>query len=359
MYDGGCFVRTKLNSTAGNWGHNIPNPKPTHFERPIRYVQQMPLWRRLLLMSILVGLPLGVATLEGVRTELITRASWRSAFFPTVILIYIMAVAPWIWRAEQAVVEDLRPLIPDEGDPNDALTYKRWWRSSQGDWVASGFGILCGGALFFSSPIPDLHLWSMRYWLVTVLVMYAALAWLIYAALGSARLTAILHRHVQHKDPFDLTPFEPVGRQGLILAIIFVGAITLSLFFIDTRTIFLEWQGILVYSILVLVTVSIFFTVMWPAHRVLQRVKQEKLANVQRMIGQAFGRLETPTADGADTQRMATEMQAWLMLEQRLKQTRTWPYDTEILRTLFLSVLTPLFVAIARVVGTYLTEGHF
>jgi hypothetical protein len=28
-------------------------------------------------------------------------------------------------------------------------------------------------------------------------------------------------------------------------------------------------------------------------------------------------------------------------------------------RTLFLSVLTPLFVAIARVVGTYVTEGHF
>lgn len=140
---------------------------------------------------------------------------------------------------------------------------------------------------------------------------------------------------------------------------IFVGAITLSLFFIYTRTMFLEWQGIVVYSILMLVTVSIFFTVMWPAHRVLQRVKQEKLANVQRMIGQTFGKLETPAADGADTQLMATEVQAWLMLEQRLKQTRTWPYDTEILRALFLSVLTPLFVATARVVGTYLTEGHF
>ena len=69
--------------------------------------------------------------------------------------------------------------------------------------------------------------------------------------------------------------------------------------------------------------------------------------------------LETLAAEGADTQQVATEVQAWLTLEQRLKQTLTWPYDTEILRTLFISVLTPLFVAIARVVGTYLTEGHF
>lgn len=307
-------------------------------------------------MLVLLGLPFGVATLEGVRTELLTRESWRVAYFPTVALIYTMAVAPWIWRAEMDVVEGLGPLIRNT---DAVLTHKRWWRSSLGDWGAFSAGLLAGGALFLSSPIPNLHSWTMRYWLATVLMMYGALAWLIYAAMGSARLTALLHRDVDHRDPFDLTPFEPVGRQGLILAMIFVGAITLSLFFIYTRTMFLEWQGIVVYSILMLVTVSIFFTVMWPAHRVLQRVKQEKLANVQRMIGQTFGKLETPAADGADTQRMATEVQAWLMLEQRLKQTRTWPYDTEILRALFLSVLTPLFVATARVVGTYLTEGHF
>ncbi len=56
---------------------------------------------------------------------------------------------------------------------------------------------------------------------------------------------------------------------------------------------------------------------------------------------------------------MATEVQAWLTLERRLSRPRTWPYDTEMLRTLFISVSTPLLVAIARTVGTYLTEGRF
>jgi hypothetical protein len=177
--------------------------------------------------------------------------------------------------------------------------------------------------------------------------------------MGSARLTALLYRDVLHEEPFDLTPFEPVGRQGLILALIFVGAITLSLLFIYTRTIFSEWPGIIVYSILVLATVLIFFIVMWPAHRILKRVKEQKLVSVQRSIGQTIVKLETLTAKGADIQPLATEVQLWLTLEQRLKKTRTWPYDTEMLRTLFISVLAPLFLALARFVVTYLTQGHF
>jgi hypothetical protein len=333
--------------------------EPTHFERLIRHVQQMPLWRKVLLTLVLLGLPFGLVYLEGVQTILFNRDTWRVAYFPTVVVIYIIAVAPWIWRAEKEVVEGLRPLVSIELNTYDVLAHESWWRSSLGDWSAFGAGLLVGVLLLISPLPPDLRYWAMRYWAATLLIMYGALVWLIYAAMGSARLTALLHRYVLHKDPFDLTPFEPVGRQGLILAMIFVGAITLSLLFIYTRTMFFEWPSIVIYSILVLVTVSIFFTVMWPAHRILLRVKEQKLAGVQRLIGQTFHKLETLAADGADTQPVATEVQAWLTLEQRLKQTRTWPHDTEMLRTLFLSVLTPLFVATARVVGTYLTEGHF
>lgn len=337
----------------------MPGAEPTHFERLIRRVQRIPLWRKALLALALLGLPVALAMFEGVETDPLNWATWRIALFPTVALFYIVAVAPWIWRAEQGVAEGLRPLLNGARDSYAVWVRRAWWRSSRGDWGAFGVGLLGAVLLLISSSTPETRYWAVRYWIVTVLIMYGALAWLIYAAMGSARLTALLHRDVLHQDPFDLTPFEPVGRQGLILALIFVGAITLSLLFIYTRTMFSEWQGIVIYSILVLATVSIFFTVMWPAHRVLRRVKEQKLADVQRWIGHTFQKLETLAAEGADTQPAATEVQAWLTLEQRLKQTRTWPYDTEMLRTLFLSVLTPLFVATARVVGIYLTEGHF
>lgn len=337
----------------------MPRLELTHFERLIRHVQQMPLRRKILFVLVLLGLPFGLATLEGVQTILLNRSTWRFAYFPTVTVIYILAVAPWIWRAEQEVVEGLRPLVSVERNTDAELAHRSWWRSSLGDWGAFGAGLLTGTLLHISSPPPELRYWGGRYWAATLLIMYGALVWLIYAAMGSARLTALRHRDVLHTDPFDVTPFEPVGRQGLILAMIFVGAITLSLLFIYTRSNFWEWQSIVIYSILVLVTILIFFTVMWPAHRLLLRVKQQKLTGVQRLIGQTFCRLEALAADGADTQPAATEVQAWLTLEHRLKQTRTWPYDTEVLRTLFVSVLAPLFVASARVVGTYLTEGHF
>jgi hypothetical protein len=333
--------------------------EPTHFERLIRHVQQMALWQKVWLALVLLGLPVGLAYLEGVRTLLLNWGTWRAAYFPTAAFLYIVAVAPWIWRAEKAVVEGLRPLLRVELDRQDAFTHKRWWRSSLGEWGAFGVGFLGGLLLVLSPPQPDLRYWAMRYWALTVFIMYGTLVWLIYAALGSARWTALLHRMVLHEDPFDLTPFEPVGRQGLILALLFVGAITLSLFFLYTPTLFFDWPSIVIYSILVLATVLIFFTVMWPAHRILLRVKEQKVAGVQRLIGQTFHKLETLAAEGADTQPVATELQAWLTLEQRLKQTRTWPHDTEMVRTLFLSVLTPLFVAIARVTGIYLTEGHF
>jgi hypothetical protein len=343
----------------GERGQEMSAPEPTHFERLLRRVQQMPLWRKVLLALVLAVLPYVLVYLEGMQTLLSEQDAWRTAFFPTVAILYIIAVAPWIWRAEKEVVEGLRPLVSVEPNSYDALAHKTWWRSSLGDWCAFGVGVLGAVLLFISQPLPDLRYWATRYWMVTSLTMYGALVWLIYAALGSARWTALLHRSVQHKDPFDLTPFEPVGRQGLILAMIFVGAITLSLLFVYSRTMFVEWQSIVVYSILVLMTLLIFFTVMWPAHRILLRVKQQKVAGVQRLIGQSFHKLEMLAADGADTQAAATEVQAWLNLEHRLKQTRTWPYDTEMLRTLSLSVLTPLFVAIARTVGLYLTEGHF
>jgi hypothetical protein len=342
-----------------DWGQNVTGPKPTHFERLIRHLQQMPLWQKVLLTLVLLGLPLLLAYLEGLLTSLPDEGTWRTVYFPTVTILYIIVVVPWVWRAEKEVVEGLRPLISKEPDTYDASAHKSWWRSSLGDWVAFGIGLLGGVLLFASSSHPDLYYWAVRYWAATLIIMYGALVWLSYAAMGSARWTALLHRYAQHKDPFNLTPFEPVGRQGLILAMIFVGVITLSLIFIYTRTMFLQWQGIIVYSILVLVTVSIFFTVMWPAHRILQRVKGQKIAGVQQLIGQSFSKLETLAKDGANTQPLTNEVQAWIMLEQRLKQTRTWPYDTEMLRTLFLSVLTPLFVTIVRAVGTYLTEGHF
>ena len=329
------------------------------FERLIRAVQLLPLWQKLFLTLILLALPLAPAELEGVRATLINWETWRTAYFPTVAVIYIIAVAPWIWRAEEAVSQGLQPLIKSEPKGEEGWAYKGAWRSARGEWGAFGVGFLAGVLLVISQPLPDLHLWAVRYWIATILIACGALAWLIYAAMGSARATAFLHHRIGHEDPFDITPFEPVGRQGLVLAAIFAGAIALSVLFIYGRTMFWAWQNIVIYSVLVLATALIFFSVMWPTHRVLRHAKRQELAGLQRLIGQTMRKLEARVADGADTQAIVSEVPILLALEQRLKQTRTWPYDTELLRALSITLLTPLVLAGIQAVVTFLTQGHF
>jgi hypothetical protein len=104
--------------------------EPTHFERLIRAVQSMPLWRKVLLTLLLLALPFGLTYLEGVRATLINRDTWRTAYFPTVAMLYMMAVAPWIWWAEKEVIKGCKPLIKIELKSYEALAYKGWWRSS-------------------------------------------------------------------------------------------------------------------------------------------------------------------------------------------------------------------------------------
>jgi hypothetical protein len=337
----------------------------TQFERLIGWLLALPLWLKVLLAIVFLGLPLVIAYLEGLPINPFDGEISRSVFFPSrevlfpaVAILYIIAVAPWIWRAEKEVAEGLRPLVHAEMNAYNALAHRAWWRSSRGDWIAFGAGILGELLLLTSDPIPDLPYWADIYLVVETLFMYGGLVWLIYAAMSSARLTALRHRYILHTDPFDLAAFEPVGRQALVLSLIFVGAITLSLLFVNTRDIFFSWESIVIYSILTFVTISIFFIAMWPTHRTLQRVKYQKLAEVQRAIGVAFQKLQATAAGSAGAHLAATELQAWITLERRLKQTRTWPYDTETLRILFLSVLTPLFLAISRAITTLISEGY-
>ena len=56
---------------------------------------------------------------------------------------------------------------------------------------------------------------------------------------------------------------------------------------------------------------------------------------------------------------MATEMNALAIGKQELKATRTWPYNTEMLRTIFISIITPLVVGLSWVVAAWLAGGGF
>ncbi|NIV35963.1 MAG: hypothetical protein GWN58_42885, partial [Anaerolineae bacterium] len=103
-------------------------------------------------------------------------------------------------------------------------------------------------------------------------------------ALVGTRLNAALHRQPLRVDIFDTKPFWPVGRQSLIIALVFVGGIVLGMLFSFVEDSMLDWRNWLLYSLLALVAVLIFFLNMRPTHRVLAAEKKKELGAVQERI---------------------------------------------------------------------------
>jgi hypothetical protein len=102
------------------------------------------------------------------------------------------------------------------------------------------------------------------------------------------------------------------------------------------------------------VALVVFFLNMRDTHRVLADTKERELILAQRRISRAHHALKRAAQAGEDTQAIAAELSAWIACEERLNQTRTWPYNTTIIRNLLISTLMPLGVAALRRLGTAL-----
>jgi hypothetical protein len=98
----------------------------------------------------------------------------------------------------------------------------------------------------------------------------------------------------------------------------------------------------------------VFFLNLRDTHRVLADAKQQELDFAQTRISQAYGALKREAQGGEAIQAIAVEIDAWISYKERLGKTRTWPYNTEIIRNLLISTLMPVGVAALRRLGAVL-----
>jgi hypothetical protein len=212
--------------------------------------------------------------------------------------------------------------------------------------LGAAFGLWVG-RLWFSGA--DLG-WLALYVPLSACLMFGLLAWTIYVLMASTRLTAALHRPPLSIDIFDTAPFEPIGRQSLISALVFVGGIVLGMVFGVGQGSIFAWQTWLMIFILALVPVLVFFLNMRPTHRVLAAEKRRELDAVGRNIRQGcrilMERIDASESAGA----LGAEINALVAYEERLEAARTWPYDTAMARTLVFSVVIPGAASLARAV---------
>ena len=267
---------------------------------------------------------------------------WRTGLEPAVI-VYILGVHPLLHRRWTLAIESLRSLV----DRPELVAEVRWV-DRRGEWLAvlvgSAFGVWDATTWLIAGP------WIFAYMLVTDVVMFGLMALTIYDGFGRTRyLSRIVRRDVQF-DLFDRRPLVPLARWGQSVSLTFVGGICLSLFFQSYRML-VSVNAIVIYSILVVVSLSLFFMSIWSIHGALVAAQQRELAIVTRHRERARDALKQGL-EGAGTDAAARLYEPVVVFgnyERQVLEASTWPFDPKVIKQLAASTIAPVVLYIAKI----------
>jgi MFS family permease len=299
------------------------------------------------LLTILL-LPFIAAYLDGEMESFLSDGNWRVSLLAPTIITYIWLVSPTMSRTGDMVVEAIRSLAVMDGEEFDQVVQEASQVKPTHELFAIGIGIIFGIASVLASDIDQGVTWLMVFWLLSTGLMHGILAWTIFIAIASTRVNNALHRLPLQIDILNPKEFEAVGRQSLLLALVFIGGITLSLLFSYQEENISHPEFWITNLLFVLFTLLIFFLSMRPTHRVLANEKKHKLEPLQARINSTCRDLVLRLNQNQDSGDLPAEINALIAYEQRLLVARTWPYNVAMLRTLFFSVFIPLGSILAR-----------
>ena len=320
---------------------------PTLFDRWV--ARSRPLWITLVISLLLLGFPILCAALDGVLVDSIQNGRWRALLIPVLVIIYILIVSPMMERMGKNVIRSIRPLAPVEDAEFDMLIQNAANIPKRNEAIVLGIGAILGIlSAQVSGMDPDL-VWLRIYWYLGNTVMFGLLLWTIYLSIVSTRVNTAIHRMPLQFDVLDIAPFEVVGRQSVLLALVFVGGITLSLVLSFQPGNLAQVEFWLVYLLFIGIILLIFFLNMLPTHRLLSNEKQNRLKSIQEIINKSCLELQQRIEQQKNSGNLPVEIQAFGFYEQRIMAARTWPYNTDMLRTLFFSVLVPIGTLLVRV----------
>jgi hypothetical protein len=307
-----------------------------------------PIWATLLVSVVVLVFPFLGAYLDGSLEQFIQQGQWRTILFAPTIALYIWIITPHMTRAGENVISALRPLVGLNDQDFHAHIYAAEQIKPGHEIAAVAAGMLLGIAAI-ATDITPVFSWVTLYWFISTILMYGMLAWTIFLAVNSTRFNAALHRLPLQFDILNPKPFEAVGRQSLLLALVFIGGITLSLLFTYSEARLAAPEFWISNLIFIAFIVLIFFLSMRPTHLILAAEKKQILEPVTQRINASCRELVQLLEDGKDPGELTGQISALVAYEQRLVAARTWPYNVTILRTLFFSVFIPLVSILARV----------
>jgi hypothetical protein len=295
-------------------------------------------------LAVFVLSVVSVAYLDGLLPEFFSADHWRVLLSYPTLVAYMLSIIPPMGRASDRTLGVFRELVAVDDERFEHLV-DDLSSTNKGQWVALAIGAAFGLLSVVTGVVAEGFSWMGLYWVIGNSMALGLLAWSIYAAMISSRSMAALHHQPLNIDIFDLRPFGAVGRQSLLSALAFFGGAAISLFFVAGGTTSFDAGTWFFYGILVLVSALAFFLPMRQTHRVLSAAKEEELVRVRHNIVAAYRSLEDLAADSKDLGILPTRLNLWKEYEGRVRAVKTWPFDLGMLRTFFLSVLTPVGVS--------------
>jgi hypothetical protein len=150
-------------------------------------------------------------------------------------------------------------------------------------------------------------------------------------------------------DLFDRQLLTPLARFGQGLSLTFVGGICLSLLFQSAASLY-TLQSLVIYSILIAVALTLFFSSIWSIHVALVVAQQRELTTVRqhwsRSRGELLRHLEQAGAacSAEDAARLYEPLVVFGAYERQVLEASTWPFNPKIVKEVAASLVAPVLI---------------
>ena len=262
---------------------------------------------------------------------------WKMSLAPAVIL-YIFAIYPPLHRRWRSAIDALRPLAERPELVDDAHAVDR-----RGEWTA----LLLGAAfsVWATKPWQFEDRWIVLYVLVSNGIMFSLMALAVYDCLVRTRRLTRIVRSGLHLDLFDRRSIAPLARWGQIVSLAFVGGTCLSLLFQSYESLATA-PSIVIYSTMVVVAVTVFFTSVWGIHDALVAAQQSELAIVREHWSRARSELKQKLGEGAAGEPAGLYEPIVVLgaYERQILAASTWPFNPKIVKELLASLAAPILI---------------
>jgi hypothetical protein len=262
---------------------------------------------------------------------------WKVGLEPAVI-VYILWVYPPLPRRWALAIDALRPLAvrPELIDRARAVDRRLEWTALL---VGAAFSVWVTRPWQFDGrPL-------LLYYYASNVVMFSLMALAMYDCLTRTRRLARIVRAGLQLDLFDRQSFMPLARWGQRVSLTFVGGTCLSLLFQSYESLYTV-QSLVIYSIVVIVSLTLFFTSVWNIHDALVVAQQRELAVVHQRLSTARSELKRKLAEGA-TNGDASLFEPVVVLgayENQVLAASTWPFNPKIVKELVASLVAPILI---------------